>query len=76
MKILKKVGRHQQTKLEKRVSGIGTPDLIMWAENALFVIGKEITHHQRSKSEDALNEALLGADALVAIIKELQKRAT
>jgi hypothetical protein len=58
------------------VSGIGTPDLIMWAENALFVIGKEITHHQRSKSEDALNEALLGADALVAIIKELQKRAT
>jgi hypothetical protein len=58
------------------VSGIGTPDLIMWAENALFVIGKEITHHQRSKSEDALDEALLGADALVAIIKELQKRAT
>ena len=58
------------------MSGIGTPDLIMWAENALFVIGKEITHHQRSKSEDALNEALLGADALVAIIKELQKRAT
>jgi hypothetical protein len=46
----------------------------MWAENALFVIGKEITHHQRSKSEDALDEALLGADALVAIIKELQKR--
>ena len=58
------------------MSGIGTPDLIMWAENALFVIGKEITHHQRSKSEDALAEALLGADALVAIIKELQKRAT
>ena len=57
------------------MSGIGTPDLIMWAENALFVIGKEITHHQRSKSEDALDEALLGADALVAIIKELQKRA-
>ena len=57
------------------MSGIGTPDLIMWAENALFVIGKELTHHQRSKSEDALDEALLGADALVAIIKELQKRA-
>ena len=75
MKILKRDGHRQQTKLEKRISGIGTPDLIMWAENALFVIGKEITHHQRSKSEDALDEALLGADALVAIIKELQKRA-
>jgi hypothetical protein len=46
----------------------------MWAENALFVIGKEITHHQRDRNEDSLNEALLGADALVAIIKELQRR--
>jgi hypothetical protein len=60
--------------MEKRVSGIGTPDLIMWAENALFVIGKEVTHHQRTKSQDSLDEALLGAEALVAIIKELQKR--
>jgi len=46
----------------------------MWAENALFVIGKEITHHQKSKSQDALDEALMGAEALVAIIKELQRR--
>jgi hypothetical protein len=46
----------------------------MWAENALFVIGKEVTHHQRTKSQDSLDEALLGAEALVAIIKELQKR--
>jgi len=60
--------------MEKRVSGIGTSDLIMWAENALFVIGKEITHHQKSKSQDALDEALMGAEALVAIIKELQRR--
>lgn len=74
MRILKKDGHRQPTKLEKRVSGIGTPDLIMWAENALYVIGKEITHHQRDKSEFALDEALMGAEALVAIIKELQKR--
>jgi len=57
------------------VAGIGTPDLIMWVENALYVIGKEITHYQRDNSEFALEEALMGADALVAIIKELQKRA-
>ena len=60
--------------MEKRVSKIGTSDLIMWAENALYVIGKEITHHQRDKNEYSLDEALLGAEALTAIIKELQRR--
>jgi hypothetical protein len=46
----------------------------MWVENALFVIGKEVTHYQRNKNQEALDEALLGAEALMAIIQELQKR--
>lgn len=46
----------------------------MWAENALFVIGKEITHSQRDKNADALYEAELGAEALLAITRELRKR--
>jgi hypothetical protein len=76
MKIFqKKTGGHQhQTKIEKRVATIATPDLVMWAENALFVIGKEVTHWQRDKSDYALEEAALGAEALTAIIKELKKR--
>jgi hypothetical protein len=57
------------------VSGIGTSDLILWAENALYVIGKELTHHQRDKSIDSLNEARMGAEALLAITDELIKRA-
>ena len=77
MKILtkKKDGLQSSTKMEKRVSGIGTSDLIMWAENALFVIGKEVTHHQRNKNMDALLEAELGAEALLVIVRELKKRA-
>ena len=54
---------------------IGTSDLIMWAENALYVIGKEVTHHQRDKNLDSLYEAELGAEALLAIVRELKKRA-
>ena len=74
MKILKRDGLRQPTKLEKRVSKIGTYDLVMWAENALFVIGKEITHHK--SNPDGLDEAILGAEALLAIAKELKKRAS
>ena len=57
------------------MASIGTIDLVMWAENALYVIGKEITHHQRDRSLEALDEAELGAEALVAIVRELKKRA-
>jgi hypothetical protein len=47
----------------------------MWAENALYVIGKNITHHQRTQGFEALFEAEEGAEALVAIVRELKKRA-
>lgn len=75
MKIFKKDGSHQPTKLEARVSRIGTSELVGWAENALYVIGKNITHHQRDHNLDYLDEAELGAEALLAITRELKKRA-
>jgi len=75
MKILKKAGLQQPTKIQKRVANISTPDLVMWAENALYVIGKEITHHQRDKNLESLYEARMGAEALLAITDELLKRA-
>jgi hypothetical protein len=71
----KKKGGVPQTKLQQRVSGISTPELITWAENSLFVIGKNIVHHQRDGIE-AIYEAELGAEALLAITQELKKRAT
>jgi hypothetical protein len=74
MKIFKKDGLPQPTKLEKRVSGIGTAELIIWAENSLAVIGKGVVHHQRD-GIDGLLDAELGAEALLAIVRELKKRA-
>ena len=44
-----------------------------WAENSLAVIGKGIYHHQRD-GIDALLDAELGAEALMAIVQELKKR--
>ena len=72
----KKTDGHQsQTKLQKRVSQISTPELVTWAENSLFVIGKEVTGWMRSKEAALLDEADLGAEALYAITQELKKRA-
>jgi hypothetical protein len=75
MKIFSKAGHPQQSKLQKRVASIGTSELIVWVENALYVIGKEVTHHQRDRNIDSLYEAKLGAEALLAITEELIKRA-
>jgi hypothetical protein len=75
MKIFKKDGPHQPTKLEKRVASISTPDLVIWAENALYTIGKETTGWLKTKESFLLDEAELGAEALLAVIKELKKRA-
>ena len=74
MKIFKKGGHHQPTKLEKRIASISTPELITWAENSLFAIGRNIVHHQREGIE-AILLAEEGAEALLAITKELKKRA-
>jgi hypothetical protein len=61
--------------LEKRVAIISTTDLVIWTENALFTIGKQTTGWLKSKDVFLLDEAELGAEALLAIIKELKKRA-
>jgi hypothetical protein len=74
MKIFSKDGLQQPTKLQKRVQKIGTADLILWAENALFVIGKNLTTWNRSMDKDLLEEAHMGAEALFAITTELKRR--
>lgn len=74
MKIFKKDGQPQPTKLQKRIANISTPELVMWVENSLFVIGKNIAG-AGSHTIDQLEEANLGAEALYAITQELLKRA-
>lgn len=61
-------------KLMQRVEKISTPELVTWSENALFVIGKNLTHWSKSNDQDLLEEAHMGAEALYAITTELKKR--
>jgi hypothetical protein len=70
----KKKAGDPQTKIEKRVAKISTPDLIMWAEQSMYSIGKHLTSWNRGHSDSDLDEVLLGAEAFLAIAKELKKR--
>lgn len=75
MKILKKAGPRQRTKLEKRAASFGTSDLIIWLETLLPTIGKSVVHHQRDGVE-SLVDAENNAEAVLAIIRELKTRMT
>jgi len=70
----KRDGNQPQTKIQKRISKLPTPELITWAENALFVIGKEVTTWMRTNEKALLNDAEMGAEVLHEIIKELKRR--
>jgi hypothetical protein len=74
MKIFSKDGPQLPTKLTNRIEKIGTSELITWSENALFVIGKNLTHWSRTNEPELLEEAYMGAEALYAIALELKKR--
>lgn len=74
MKIFKKAGQPQRTKLQNRVASVATTELVWWAENAMAQIGRNVVHHQRDGIE-ALLEAEEGAEALLAIVQELKERA-
>jgi hypothetical protein len=75
MKILKKAGHQLPTKLTERVSKLPTSELVIWTENALFAIGKNVAG-VGAKTPEQYAEAVMGAEALYAITLELKKRAT
>ena len=58
----------------QRVEKIPTTELVLWVENALFVIGKNVAG-VGAKTPEQYEEAVMGAEALYAITLELKKRA-
>lgn len=58
-------------KIARRVAMISTPDLAMWADQALTEISRTLPSH---RDPDASKVLLEGAEALHALIHELNKR--
>lgn len=63
-------------KLAKRVSKIPTGDLEMWADQALYEIGRCLSGYSKSRDKLYLEEGLNGAEALHAVVHELNARMT
>lgn len=61
-------------KLSKRVSRIPTGELEMWADQALYEIGRCLSGYAKSRDKYYLEEGLNGAEALHAVVNELNAR--
>jgi hypothetical protein len=70
----KQVGHQPQTRIEKRVATLSTPDLLSWMEQSMYTIGKLVATWQKSPNEALIDEVILGTEVFNAIAKELKQR--
>lgn len=70
----KKVDTGISPKVLKRAAMLPSSDLVDWADQAISTTGRSLTAFQRERSPDMLAEAHLGAEVLLAIVEEIQRR--
>jgi Tfp pilus assembly PilM family ATPase len=61
-------------KVAKRVAKIATPDLTSWIEQAMSETSRSLNSYQKQQDAVNLEDLVLGAEAIHALISELQKR--
>lgn len=64
----------QKTKVEKRVDSLPTSELLQWAEQALYPIGRNLSSWQKTNEEVYLEEARLNAEVIYVIVETISKR--
>ena len=62
-------------KILKRIEKIPTADLPMWAEQALFELGRCLSSYEKARDAAHLTDALAGVEAAHAIVNEMHRRA-
>jgi hypothetical protein len=63
-------------KVAARVARIPTSELELWIDQSIYEVGRCMSSYQKSREKVYLEEALLGAEALHAVIDELKNRST
>lgn len=59
----------------RRVQMLAMPDLVMWSDQALSTTGRYLSMYNRAPSPDLIAEARIGAQVLLAIVEEIDRRA-
>lgn len=64
------------SKAERRVASLQTHDLVPWADQCLYAVGRCLSEWSKDAGRlELLDEAKEGAEALQIIVTELQRRA-
>lgn len=63
-------------KVSRRVAKIPTGELTLWADQSLYEMGRLISNYERTRDKVFLKELAEGAEALHAVVHELNKRMT
>jgi hypothetical protein len=63
-------------KILKRVQKIPTGELILWVDQAMYELGRCLTQFEKTRDLKVLKEALTGAEAIHAVVDELNTRMT
>lgn len=62
------------TKIAKRMSRLSDSDLVAWGDQAIYSTGRYLTAFQRERAPEYLDEARVGAEALLAVVDEIRRR--
>lgn len=70
----KRVAPRTPERIAKRAAMLPTNDLTMWSDQAINSTGRALTTYYRTKERAFLDEAHMGAVAILAIVEEIQRR--
>jgi hypothetical protein len=61
-------------KISNRVAKIPTFDLVGWTEQAIYETGRLLTANERDRTPESMQALLDGAEAVHALVHEINKR--
>lgn len=61
-------------KVAKRVGMLATADLVLWIEQAISETNRALSYYQKHGDDVYLQEMEMGAEAMHALVHELNKR--